>query len=142
MEEFTIRKAVVEDADQIVGLLKELGYQNKPEFAQSKIAELSQGDKDFVLVAEMDGKVIGVAYLHIVELFYEPGRLGRIMAFVVTNNYRRLGVGRKLMTSLETMARNAGCIMMEITSGIHRNDAHAFYKKLGYTEKPRRFVKI
>jgi len=142
MGELKIRRPVAQDADQIAGLLKELGYPHNAEFAKSKIAELSKSESDTVLVAEVDGKVIGVAHLHIAELFHEPGRLGRVMALVVTNNHRSAGVGRKLMMSLETIARNSGCIKMEITSAIHRNDTHAFYKSLGYTEKPRRFIKL
>lgn len=142
MAEFTIKKAVIEDANQIAGLLKELGYPNTSAFAQSKIAELSKSDNDTVLIAEINDRIIGVAHLHIAELFHEPGRLGRVMAIVVTSNYRQSGVGQKLITSLETIARNAGCTKMEITSGIHRDGAHTFYKKLGYTEKPRRFGKV
>lgn len=142
MEEFIVRKAVTEDADQIAVLLKELGYPNTPAFVQLKIVDLSESNNDTVLIAEVDGKVVGLAHLHIAELFHEPGRLGRIMAIVITNNYRRLGIGRKLMTLLEAIARNVGCIKLEVTSGTHRNDAHPFYRSLGYIETPKRFVKV
>lgn len=142
MRKSTIREAVIEDAAHIAGLLKELGYPSTPAFAQSKIVELSKSDSDTVLVAETDGRVIGVAHLHIAELFHEPGRLGRVMAIVVKNDYRGLGVGQKLITLIENTARKAGCTKMELTSGIHRDDAHIFYKNLGYIEKPKRFLKI
>jgi len=142
MEEFTIRKAVVGDADQIAVLLGELGYPNTPAFAKSKIVKLSKSSSDSVFVAEADNRVVAVAHLHIAELLHEPGRLGRIIAIVVTNNYLRRGIGRKFMISLETLARDAGCTKMELTSSIHRKGAHAFYKSLEYIEKPRRFVKV
>jgi GNAT superfamily N-acetyltransferase len=63
------------------------------------------------------------------------------MALVITKNCRQQGIGQKLMASLETIARKAGCIKMEVTSAVHRDSAHIFYKKLGYSEQPKRFVK-
>jgi len=142
MAELMIRKAVPEDAEQIAGLLQELGYPNTATFAGSKIMELSRSDNDRLLVAEEDSAVIGVGHLHVCELFHEPGSLGRIMAIVVRDSHRRSGVGRLLLNTIEAVAREAGCTKMEITSGVHRDGAHAFYESLGYIEKPRRFVKV
>ena len=45
------------------------------------------------------------------------------------------------MDFLESIAHDAGCTKMELTSGSHRKGAHKFYKNLGYTEKPKRFFK-
>jgi GNAT superfamily N-acetyltransferase len=133
---------VSQDAEQIADLLKQLGYPNTSSFVQAKLAALSKSSNDVVLVAEMGSRVAGVGHLHIAELFHQPGYSGRVMALVVSDAYRRHQVGRMLMMSLETIARNSGCIKMEVTSGIQRDDAHAFYKSLGYTEKPRRFIKF
>jgi GNAT superfamily N-acetyltransferase len=52
-----------------------------------------------------------------------------------------MGVGKALMSSLETAAQEAGCTKIEITSGTQRDGAHAFYTRLGYSEKPKRFLK-
>jgi len=133
---------VDQDADQIAGLLKALGYPKTPDFVRQKMAALSQNAGDFLLVGEASGRVIGVAHLHVAELFHEAGRLGRIMALVVTDHARRSGVGRSLMRSLERLARDAGCVKMEVTSGAHREGAHAFYESLGYLQEPKRFVKV
>jgi N-acetylglutamate synthase-like GNAT family acetyltransferase len=142
MEELTIREASGHDAGQIAGLLKELGYANTPSFAQQKLKSLSQSDRDIVLVAERESTVVGVAHLHLAELFHETGSLGRIMALVVTDDLRQAGVGTRLMRSLEALARRAGCVKMEVTSGAQRHGAHEFYQKLGYVEEPKRFVKM
>lgn len=141
MEEIKIREVVAKDAEQIVFLLEELGYPNTLTLLQKKITTLAKSNSDTILVAEADGKVIGVAHLHIAELFHQKGCLGRAMALVVANDHRRLGVGEKLMASLETMARKSGCVKMEVTSSTHRSGAHVFYKRLGYREKRRRFIK-
>jgi GNAT superfamily N-acetyltransferase len=64
------------------------------------------------------------------------------MALVVADCARRSGVGKRLVRSLEKLARDAGCVKMEVTSGAHREGAHAFYGELGYIEEPKRFVKV
>lgn len=141
MEEVRIRKAVIEDAKQIAILLGELGYPNTKEFTEAKIEELSKNEIDSVFVAEIEGKVIAFTHLHIAKMLHEPGKLGRIMAIVVSKDYSRAGVGRKLMYLLGNKAREAGCTKMELMSSNHRKGAHKFYKNLGYTEKPKRFLK-
>jgi N-acetylglutamate synthase-like GNAT family acetyltransferase len=141
-QEIKIRKVGFKDAKLISGLLKELGYPNPSSFAKDKILKLVKSKNNFVLVAEVNSEVIGVTHLHIAELFHEAGKLGRIMALVVNKKYRQAGVGHRLMLSLETIARKKGCTKIEITSALHRKDAHKFYQGLGYFEKPKRFIKI
>lgn len=142
MAKYAVREASAQDAGQIAGLLKMLGYPNTPAFARHKIERLSQSASDAVLVAEGDGRVVGVAHLHLAELFHQKGRLGRIMALVVTDDVRRSGVGKMLVRSLEALARNAGCVKLEVTSGAGRRGAHGFYRRLGFGEEPKRFVKM
>jgi GNAT superfamily N-acetyltransferase len=141
MGEFTVREAAPTDAEAVAGLLGELGYPNTADFARSKLAALAESDSDRVLVAERVGGVVGVAHLHMTELFHQPGRAGRIMAVVVNADSRRLGVGRELMNRLEALAREYGCTKLELTSAAHREAAHAFYLSLGYDEGLRHFVK-
>lgn len=141
-KEIKIRKAKVEDAVSISSLLEELGYPSSASFAKDKILKLTKSKNDFVLVVEVGSKVIGLAHLHITELFHEPGKLGRIMAMVVNKKYQKAGVGYKLMVSLEAIAQKAGCTKIEVTSASRRKDAHKFYQGLGYFEKPKRFIKL
>jgi len=139
--EIAIREAVPDDAEAVAGLLGELGYPNTADFARAKLAALARSARDWVLVAERSGRVIGVGHLHVSELFHQPGRVGRIMAVVVETDSRRLGVGRELMRRLEAIAEEAGCIKLELTSAAHREPAHAFYYSLGYGEGLKHFIK-
>ena len=141
MKEVNIRKAVVGDTRKIAILLKELGYPNTIKFAKAKITELSKSKIDFVFVAEIEGKVVAFVHLHIAKMLHEPGKLGRVMAIDVSKDYKRVGIGKKIMAFLEEKARGAGCTKMELTSSTHRRGAHKFYKNLGYIEKPKRFLK-
>jgi GNAT superfamily N-acetyltransferase len=140
VKKLNIRLAKPQDAAVIAGLLSELGYPNVSAFVRDKLAVL--GTSDTVLVAEDEGEVLGFAHLHVSELFHAPGRIGRIMALAVTASHRRAGAGRGLMIFLERLARQAGCVKLEVTSSIQRKGAHAFYEQMGYQEEPRRFVKM
>ena len=142
MKGLTIREARIKDAEQISYLLDELGYPNSRSFSESKIRKLSKSNNDVVVVAVKDNKVVGVAHLHNAELFHEMGKIGRIMAIVIDKNHQRIGVGKRLTRYLEKIARDNGCAKMEVTDNIRRNSAHEFYQKLGYLEKPKRFIKI
>jgi len=139
MKKLKIREARPQDCAVIAGLLSELGYPNTSAFVRDKLAALDASDT--VLVAEGAGEVLGFAHLHVSELFHEPGRIGRIMALAVTELNRRAGVGRELIATLERIARQTGCVEMEVTSGIRRQGAHAFYERMGYLEEPKRFMK-
>ena len=51
---------------------------------------------------------------------------------VVAGAHRRRGIGRALMHEAMGQARRAGCYKVQLTSGKHRADAHAFYRSLGF----------
>ena len=141
MSETDIRPATTGDAEQVAGLLGELGYPSASGFAEDKLGALSASPGDTVLVAEREGQVVGVVHLHAGELFHELGKLGRVMAIIVHPGSRHHGVGRRLMEAVEQAATQAGCNKVEVTSGIYREGAHRFYRSLGYAETSKRFVK-
>ncbi len=141
MADFIIRNVEEKDAEQIAGLLGELGYPHPAAFVRKKIRAISKSENDILFVAETMGLVIGAAHLHIAHMLHEEGKLGRIMALIVTNQYRWLGVGKLLITKAEIRAKEEGCSTMEVTSAQHREPAKKFYEGLGYSEKRRRFIK-
>jgi GNAT superfamily N-acetyltransferase len=50
---------------------------------------------------------------------------------IVASAARRTGVGRALMARLIELARAAGCYKLQLLSGKHRAEAHAFYRSMG-----------
>lgn len=53
------------------------------------------------------------------------------------------GIGKQLMTFLEAWARDHAYPFIRLNSALHREDAHAFYQKLGYDGQKlqKRFIK-
>jgi GNAT superfamily N-acetyltransferase len=137
----TIREACPTDAERVAALLYELGYPGTVVFAREKLRALAASDSDSVFVAEVEGCVVGVAHLHVAELFQRAARTGRVMALVVDEAFRGRGVGRALMEAAEKRAAELGCCQVEASSGFRREGAHAFYRRLGYAERRRHFTK-
>ncbi len=86
-----------------------------------------------VLVAEVDGEVVGK-----VELFVayrsSHGRFGLIRRFVVRPDQRGRGVGRALLDAATERARALGCALVELSVDVTNPEAHAYYRRAGFTE--------
>lgn len=95
---------------------------------------------DCAFVAELDGEVIGCLALNIMRLFHKPGRFGRIVAMIVDEKYRRMGVGKKLLQHAESYAKKIDCRAIELTSGLHRESmgSHTFYERQGFQDQHKR----
>jgi GNAT superfamily N-acetyltransferase len=124
-----------------VPLLAELGYPSSEGQLRETLERLASTGDDRVFVAEQSTRLVGIASVHRLPLFHAPGYLGRITALVVAAPSRGAGVGRALLAAAEAYAWGAECVRIEVTSGDHRPDAHAFYGRLGYQEDERRFIK-
>jgi len=137
----TIRKAIPSDAAQIASLLGELGYPATETFVCDRLAYLAPRTEDSVFVADFHGEIAGFLSFHILPLFHVEGGLGRITALAVSSRFQRRGIGKELVSAAESFAWSNGCIRIEVTSGDHRPDAHAFYEAVGYRIDIRRFIK-
>jgi len=136
-----IRKALLTDAESVSKLLSQLGYQASPQLIRDKLEALEFSARDTVLLA-LDGKTtIGVISLHVLELFHQPGRLGRITSLVIDDAFQGQGVGTMLVYAADAFFTEQLCVRAEVTSSDHRTQAHNFYQQQGYVLDERRFVK-
>jgi ribosomal protein S18 acetylase RimI-like enzyme len=87
-----------------------------------------------LLVAEGEGgRLAGtVDVLVVVNLTYAGRPWAVVENVVVAEAHRRQGIGRALMQAAMGQARQAGCYKVQLTSGKHRDGAHAFYRSLGF----------
>jgi GNAT superfamily N-acetyltransferase len=136
-----VREARSADSSQIACLLGELGYPSSELFVRGRLGHLSSNAENPVFVAEYDGDIAGFLSFHIVPLLHLEGGLGRITALAVSARCRGCGIGKSLVAAAECFAWEHGCERIEITSGDHRPEAHAFYEAIGYRVDTRRFLK-
>ena len=136
-----VRQAVPEDGFGLSELLGTLGYPCPPEEASQRVIDLRADHDQSLFVADQQGELVGMVCLGL--SYYLPlGALTcRISALAVSPKAQRRGVGRQLLREAEGVARNAGAVRIELTSALHRTDAHAFYRACNYQDGALRFVK-
>jgi GNAT superfamily N-acetyltransferase len=130
----TIRSAELTDAQRIAELLTALGYPADADTVRERLTYWLPDQASRVLVADLDGRVAGCISLHAIPYLERTGRWLRIESLVVEAGSRRGGAGRALVDAAERLARQWGCLLIEVTSQRSRADAHAFYRRLGFTD--------
>ncbi len=139
--DLTIRDARPGDAEGLATLIGQLGYPAAAEAVARRVERLRASEADRLVVAELDGALVGLAGLHIslsVE-YDEPA--AKLSAIVVDERHRRRGIGEALVAAMETEARRRGCRLIFLTTAESRETAHTFYQGIGFEETGRRFAK-
>ena len=137
----TIREATIDDVPSLVGLTSELGYPDSEEEIRKRFDIVSASPFHKIFVADQDSEIIGLMSFHELDLLYVSGKLGRITALVVTKSERGKGIGKLLVSKAVELAYESNCKRLELTTNIHRVDAHKFYEHLGFEESSKRFIK-
>jgi GNAT superfamily N-acetyltransferase len=137
----TIRLATLGDAEAIAPLLGQLGYPTTADELAERIDRLADRPDGEVLVAELDGEVVGLAAYQLIDLIERPDPQCRVTALVVDDRYRRRGVAYALIHTIEETARDFACFRLEVTTRADRADALAFYRAAGFEQRPHRLVK-
>lgn len=127
-----IRDATPADAPAIADLLGQLGYPATAAEVVERMERLARFPHTTVLVAEVDGRVGGVVTGHLFPSIHATPITAWLTTLVVGAGFRSHGVGRRLAESVEAWARQAGAVRISVTSGSHRDGAHAFYERIGY----------
>jgi GNAT superfamily N-acetyltransferase len=137
--ELTIRDACPGDAEALVALIRQLGYPTSADAVRERVERLSSSDTDRLVVA--DGEIVGLASLHISLSIAYDAPAAKLSAIVVDERHRRGGIGRALVEEMEKEAARRGCRLVFLTTAVRREDAHAFYERIGFEETGRRFSK-
>jgi N-acetylglutamate synthase-like GNAT family acetyltransferase len=136
----SIREARAGDAEAIARLLGQLGYPAAPESIAPRVGRLRAAGDD-VVVAELDGQIVGLAQLHVSPALEYDGEVAKLAAIVVDERRRGEGIGRSLVEAMEARARERACVLFFLTTAEHRSGAHAFYGRIGLERTGRRFAK-
>ena len=112
-------------------LIGELGYAIEAAEAVERLAAMAAEGRA-VLVAELDGAVVGCLSTSAMRVLHRPAPVGRISMMVVDEPWRSRGIGAALVRAAERALAAQGCYMVEVTSHVRRTEAHRFYERLGY----------
>lgn len=122
-------------------LLGLLGYPCAVEEAVQRLLDLEEDENQTLLVADSQGKLVGLVCCDISYYLPLGANTCRVTALAVNDKLQRQGIGRVLLREAETLARACGAVRIELTTAVHRQEAHVFYRACGYGDGALRFVK-
>jgi GNAT superfamily N-acetyltransferase len=135
----TVRRAEPADVDRIVELIElgslEPGTEDTGERTGyvAALAEIQAAPPSEVLVAVVDGRVVGVVQLIVFRhLQRHGGRCAELESMHIHPDWRSRGVGTVLLAEAVGRAEAAGCYRIQLTSNRARTDAHRFYERHGF----------
>lgn len=141
-----IRRAVGSDVERLVEL-RLLLQQHVEESSRSiwriteegrrllrqKVVDDLAGSGSLVLVAEMGGRIVGFVHGEVMHRTdYLPRSVGSISTVYVAREFRRRGVGARLIKELCVFFDSEGVEDVTLRYVIGNREAEAFWKKLGF----------
>jgi len=126
-----IRNAKIEDSESITELSNQLGYATLNTDMQNRLEKILQHGENCVYVAAENGQVVG--WIHgFFSMRVESDFFVEIGGLVVNENFRKKGIGRKLVDKLIDWARLKNCEKIRVRCNVIRTESHRFYEKIGF----------
>jgi GNAT superfamily N-acetyltransferase len=138
----SVRAPTPADAEAIAELVGVLGYPATPEEVVVRLARLAEWDAAVIIVAEADGRVVGLVTGHVFPSIHVTGPVAWLTTLVVSDRYQHRGIGAQLTGEIERWARQQGAARVSVTSGAQRHAAHLFYERLGFERTGVRLTKV
>jgi GNAT superfamily N-acetyltransferase len=134
---FDIRPACPEDLDRLTELLKVL-FSVEEDFTfnqtlqQRGLQLMLENDRGCILVAEVDGQVIGMCTGQLTISTAEGRQALLVEDVVVDASFLGQGVGRSLMEAIGAWAKKQGASRLQLLADRNNAPALEFYKRLGW----------
>ncbi len=143
MDSLRIRPAVPGDAAALSRLLDQLGYPAQADEIPARIEKLHARPGTTAMVAENeDGVLLGVITVHLFQSMHGSEPTAWLTTLVVEEDARGQGVGSALVAHAEEWAIGHGAVRISLTSALHRERAHEFYKARDYKQTGVRLTKV
>lgn len=126
------RKATIEDLASIYNLVVELAiYENEPKAVTATLEDYTNNFSQKVfdaIVAEQEGEIIGTCIFYLTWSTWK-GRMVYLEDFVVTEKFRKIGIGQKLFDAFIIEAKHLEAILVKWQVLDWNEPAINFYKK-------------
>lgn len=138
-----IRQATESDLADIIKLLQGMDGDDKLDSGEALTIWCKMNEYPYykVFVVEENTLIIGTCSLIIIEnLGHKGAKLAIAESMIVSQEYRGLGIGSKLMQFVMEMAREENCYKLMLSSNKKRLMAHRFYEQLGFEKHGVSFI--
>ena len=136
-----VREADVRDIQDILLLYEQL-FSNTDQAEINRAAKIREHKKALfeikhnpnhhLLVAEIEGIVVGTLAIIIIPNLSHMGRPWAIVEDVIVDeSHRRRGIGSLLMQRAIQLAKGRDCFRVILSSSKQRDDSHKFYESVG-----------
>lgn len=121
-----IRAFKEEDRSAVIGLWQECNLTKPWNNPDQDISRKLQYQPELFLVGEHDREIIAS-----VMAGYD-GHRGSIYYLAVAVNFQNTGIGRDMMSAVESLLISMGCPKLNLMIRHSNSEVDSFYKKLGY----------
>ncbi|WP_411682718.1 GNAT family N-acetyltransferase [Clostridium thailandense] len=126
------RKSTLDDCRAIYSLIcgmenKKLPYDKFEKIYYNQINDCHY----YCLVCEQDGMVIGALNMRFEEQLHHADRIAEILEFAVATACRNMGIGKEMFSQNCQIAKDKGCLQIEVDCNQLRKDTHRFYMREG-----------
>lgn len=130
---YVIRSADLSEGPRLNQLFTQLGYPVPEADFLRRLAVILKDPAQTIIVAGPVGAP--VAFAHVQRLILlEADRRAELLALVVDETQRSLGLGARLLAAAEAWVRSQDCTTLIVRSNVMRDRAHAFYAGHGYLQ--------
>jgi len=141
-----IRKAKVDDAHKLASLIKAIGWFDAfnseevdvlAERVKVRLEQcLADGSHSTFVAEASGGEITGYGSVHWLPYLFMSGPEGFVSELFVSEGARGQGVGRELLSVIESEARVRGCQRLSLTNLRNRESyRRQFYLKAGWHER-------
>jgi GNAT superfamily N-acetyltransferase len=141
MNDISIRPFAEGDLPTVAALVSALGYPTTIDQMGARMDRIARHPDHATFVAVADGRVVGMVGAYVTPSYEHDEPTGRLTALAVAEAARGRRIGARLVAAAEDWVRERGASVMMLHSHIRRAGAHAFYRRLGYGETGKRFVR-
>ena len=121
-------EAAVKDINLLLPQVRSDPSQHKGSLAD--LQSIVENDWTTMIVANDEERIVGMATIHIVNNMGK--RIAHVDDVVISDAYRRQGLGTKILCELINVAKSRGVSQLRLTSRSARVAANKLYQQMGF----------
>lgn len=126
-----IRKFQELDRGSLIDLWESVFPDDPPHNEPSRLIETKLAVDDLIFIAEIEEKLVGAC------MAGYDGHRGWLYAVAVSPEYRRSGIGARLVKHTMQVLKDMGCIKVNLQIRSTNTEVAEFYRSLGFTTEER-----